>query len=389
MSAAEALWRAQELAPRPPAEWVPLAGLVGRRLAAPLAARLDLPSGDCSAMDGWALQAGAASRPLRVVGESAAGRPFAPGLAPGEACRISTGAPLPDGADAVVRREDGHEEGGRLVVAVRPRPWTHVRRRGEDLRRGQPVLGAGAAVAAHEVAVVAATGHGGASCRRRPRVAFLTTGDELVPPGGAVAPDAVIESNLVGLVAQAEAAGAIVCASAHAPDDRTATLVTLRALLGAAPEAAPDVLVTVGGLSVGMHDHVGPALEALGARWALRGVAMRPGHPVGLAVRGATVVLALPGNPAAAAVCFHLLGRALLGVREDWSHSAPLLAPVPRRERVTVFVRCTEEADGLVPLERQGSAQLSSLAGARVLAWIEPGTGVAPTGSPVLVSRMP
>ena len=149
------------------------------------------------------------------------------------------------------------------------------------------------------------------------------------------------------------------------------------------------MLVTVGGLSVGMHDHVGPALEALGARWALRGVAMRPGHPVGLAVRGATVVLALPGNPAAAAVCFHLLGRALLGVREDWSHSAPLLAPVPRRERVTVFVRCTEEADGLVPLERQGSAQLSSLAGARVLAWIEPGTGVAPTGSPVLVSRMP
>jgi molybdopterin molybdotransferase len=387
--AAEALRRAQELAPRPHAEWVPLAGLAGRRLAAPLAARLDLPSGDCSAMDGWALRATDLFTPLRVVGESAAGRPFAPGLSPGDACRISTGALMPNGADAVVRREDGHEEGGRLVVAVRPRPWTHVRRRGEDLRRGEPVLGAGVVVTAHEVAVVAAAGHGGASCRRRARVAFLTTGDELVPPGGAVPPDAVIESNLVGLVAQAEAAGAIACASAHTPDNRTATLAALSTLLGEGSEAAPDILVTVGGLAVGAHDHVGQAIEALGARWALRGVAMRPGHPVGVAVRGSTVVLALPGNPAAAAVCFHLLGRALLGVREDWSHSAPLLAPVPRRDRVTVFVRCTEEADGLVPLERQGSAQLSSLAGARVLAWIEPGTGVAPAGGPVLASRMP
>jgi molybdopterin molybdotransferase len=389
VSAGEALRRAQELAPRARAEWVPLAGLAGRRLAAPLATRLDLPSGHCSAMDGWAVHAAGLFGPLRVVGESAAGRPFAPGLSSGEACRISTGALLPDGADAVVRHEDGHEEGGRLVVAVRPRPWAHVRRRGEDLRCGQMALDAGVAVAAHEVAVVAAAGHAGAFCRRRLRIALLTTGDELVTPGGMMPPNAVIESNLVGLVAQAEAAGAIVCASAHAPDDRTATLTTLSALLREGLEAVPDILVTVGGVSVGAHDHVGPALEALGARWALRGVAMRPGHPVGVAVRGSTVVLALPGNPAAAAVCFHLVGRALLGVREDWSHSAPLLAPVPRHERATVFVRCTEEAGGLVPLEHQGSAQLSSLAGARVLAWIEPGTGVAPPGHPVLASRMP
>ena len=112
------------------------------------------------------------------------------------------------------------------------------------------MLGAGVVVAAHEVAVVAAAGHGGASCRGRARVAFLTTGDELVPPGGAVSPDAVIESNLVGLVAQAEAAGAIACASAHAPDDRGATLTALSTLLGDGPEAAPDVVVTVGGLAV-------------------------------------------------------------------------------------------------------------------------------------------
>ena len=257
------------------------------------------------------------------------GRPFAPGLAPGEACRISTGALLPDGADAVVRREDGHEEGGRLVVAVRPRPWTHVRRRGEDLRRGQPVLGAGAAVAAHEVAVVAAAGHGGASCRRRARVAFLTTGDELVPPGGAVPPDAVIESNLVGLVAQAEAAGAIVCASAHAPDDRTATLATLSRPARTARRPPPTCSSRWAG-SPSARTTTSARRSRRSGR-AGRCAAWRCDRDIPSAwpCADATVVLALPGNPAAAAVCFHLLGRALLGVREDWSHSAPLRRPRP------------------------------------------------------------
>ncbi len=120
----------------------------------------------------------------------------------------------------------------------------------------------------------------------------------------------------------------------------------------------------MGGISVGAHDHVGPALQRLGARWELRGVAMRPGHPVGVAVCGPTVVLALPGNPAAAAVCFHLLGRPLLGAPEDWTCAAPLARPVARHPRTTTFLRCTEGPGGLTPLERQGPAQLSSLAGA-------------------------
>ena len=202
-----------------------------------------------------------------------------------------------------------------------------MRRRGEDLRRGEPVLGAGVAVAAHEVAVAAAAGHAGAACRRRARIAFLTTGDELVAPGGALPQSAAIESNLVGLVAQAEAAGAIVCASAHAPDDRIATLATLRTLLGAATGPPPTCSSRWAGspsARTTTSARRSRPSECAGCCAAWR---MRPGHPVGLAVRGATVFLALPGNPAAAAVCFHLLGRALLGVREDWSHSAPLLAP--------------------------------------------------------------
>lgn len=386
ITAAEALELARDLAPRPAPEWVPLSELAGRRLAAAVVAQRDVPSADTSAMDGWALRAAEAGRPLRVVGESSAGHVPERALAPGEACRISTGALLPAGADAVLRREDGRRAGDRRVVAMRPLwPGADVRPRGDDLRAGRELIPAESVLAAHEVQVVAAAGHVGAFCRRRPRVAFATTGDELVAPGGAPAPGRAVESNLVGLVAQAAAAGAVACASAHVPDRGPATVAALEDLL----ESAPDLLVTVGGISVGAHDHVGPSLEAIGARWALRGVAMRPGHPVGVAVRGPAVILALPGNPAAAAVAFHLLGRALLGVRDDWSLRARLAVSHPRHPRATTFVRCEEGPDGLVPLARQGSAQVSSLAGARVLAWVEGGAGVVPPGTRVPVSRMP
>jgi len=383
--AGDALRRAHALAPRPAAEWVPLERLRGRRLAAAVFARRDLPSADCSAMDGWALRAADAAGPLRVRGESAAGHAPLRAIAPGEACRISTGAVMPAGADAVLRREDGDEAGGFLVPATALRPGADVRPLGDDLTAGQEILAAGHPVAAHEVAVVAAAGHAGAFCRRAVRVAIATTGDELVAPGAPVPRGGVVDTNLIGLTAQAEAAGALVCASAHAPDDHDATLAAFSGLL----DESPDVLITVGGISVGAHDHVGPALERLGARWELRGVAMRPGHPVGVAVCGPTVVLAIPGNPAAAAVSFHLLGRPLLGAPDDWLRSLPLQRPVPRHERATTFLRCTEEAQYLVPLDRQGSAQLSSLARATALAWIEPGAGSVVAGSAIPVSRMP
>ncbi len=383
--AGEALSRARGLAPRTAPEWVALDDLAGRVLARPVVARRDLPAADSSAMDGWAVRASDGAGPRRVAGESAAGHAAACPLRPGEASRISTGALLPPGADAVLRREDGREVGGRLVADRALRPWADVRRRGDDLLQGAELLAAGTRVAAHEAAVVAAAGHAGAFCRRRPRVAFCTTGDELVAPGATPPRDGVVESNLAGLAAQARAAGAVPCASAHAADARRAATDALAGLL----EAGPDLLVTVGGISVGVHDHVGPALEELGARWELRGVAMRPGHPVGIAARAATVVLALPGNPAAAAVCFHLLGRALLGAGDDWERTAPLAAPVARHPRDATFLRCAWEGDTLRPLGRQGPAQLTSLAGARALAWIAPGEGELAPGDRPPVSAMP
>jgi len=336
-------------------------------------------------MDGWAVRAEDGRGALRVAGECPAGHAPAGGLGPGEAFRISTGALLPSGADAVVRREDGREIGDRLLVEVAVAAGAHVRPRGDDVTAGECLLATGTVVAAHEASVIAAAGHAGAHCLPRPRVAFATTGDELVAPGTEVPPACRIESNLAGLAAQAAAAGAVVGRHVHLPDEPAATREGLAALL----EDEPDVLVTVGGISVGRHDHVGEALERLEARWAFRGVAMRPGHPAGVAVRGPTVVVALPGNPAAASVAFHVLGRAVLGAREDWTRLARLAVPHRPHPRATAFVRCTEGPRGLTPLERQGPAQLASLAGARVLAWVGPGDDVLGAGEPLLVSPMP
>ncbi|MGD9696205.1 MAG: molybdopterin molybdotransferase MoeA [Thermoleophilia bacterium] len=366
-------------------EWVPLEHVHGRCLAAAVVARYDLPPAPSSAMDGWAVRSAGGRLALRITDESAAGHGPARSLHPGEACRISTGALIPDGADAVVRREDGREIGGRLVIDAGVTAGDHVRPRGDDLAEGERLLEAGTVVAAHELAVLAAAGHAAALCRVPPVASFLTTGDELVAPGSRVPHAHRTESNLAALGAQARAAGAVVGEHVHAGDDRRATVSALAALL----DGEPGLIVTVGGVSVGDHDHVAGALTRLGARWAFRGVAMRPGHPVGLAVCGSTVILALPGNPAAAVVAFHLLGRPLLGTRGDWSRRAALAAPCRRHPRATTFMRCSEAPEGLRPLARQGSAQLGSLAGARALAWIDPGEGTVDPGTLVPVSALP
>ncbi|MGD9572951.1 MAG: molybdopterin molybdotransferase MoeA [Thermoleophilia bacterium] len=385
LSAEDALAAARALAPDPGAEEVALEHLAGRRLAESVVALSDLPPAATSAMDGWAVQAAGAApgRLLRLVGESAAGHPATGGVGPGEACRISTGARLPAGADAVLRREDGHEAGGFLIPFLPVPPAADVRPAGDDLRAGEALLHPGTLLAPHEVAVVAAAGLTGASCRRRARVAVLTTGDELVPPGAPVPARSTIDVILPALTAQVAAAGGAVTASARARDEREDTTAAIAGLLA----GRPDLLVTAGGVSAGTRDHVAAALEDLGTRWEARGVAMRPGHPVRLGRAGATAVLALPGNPAAAVVCFHLLGRALLG-HEDWGARATLAEDVPRHPRATSFVRCAEGPEGLVPLGRQGSHQVTSLAGARVLAWIAPGDGAAPAGARVPASGM-
>ena len=226
-----ALELAREHAVRTEPEEVPVAAAAGRRLAAPVVARADLPGEDASAMDGYALRAADAPGVLPLEGESAAGAPLAAALAPGRAARISTGARLPEGADAVVRLEDASERDGRVRVPAAA-PGDHVRRRGEVIGRDDVLLPAGAWVGPHEVVALGSAGHASVSCHRRPRVALLATGAELIPLGAPPRPGAVWDSSRVGLAAQAAAAGGRPVAALTVGDDRAATRLRPRDAAG-------------------------------------------------------------------------------------------------------------------------------------------------------------
>lgn len=372
------------------AEEVSLEAAMGRYLAAPALARVPAPPHTCSAMDGYAVRAAdaAAGGPLRLVGESRAGAPFGGPLEPGEAIRISTGAELPEGADAVLPVEDAAEEGEAVRALSAPSPGAFVRRRGEDVHTGQALLRAGAVVAPHEVAVVAGAGHARLACVRAPRVAVLGSGDEVVPPGSELGPGQVFDANRPGVAAQAAAAGARVVALGLVPDDREATVRRLAGLLDGRDGEPPDLLVTSGGVSVGRHDHLRPALEACGVREVLYGVEIRPGHPLWLGRRGEQLVLGLPGNPVSAAVCFHAFGRPLLGRPDSWERRMPMAVRYATGTPRTELVRCVEEAGALRPLPRQGSHALTSLAGATHLAVVEAGRREVAAGERVRACRL-
>jgi len=379
----EALAEVRARALQPGVEEVALEALAGRVLAEDVRARVDHPAFTNSAMDGYALRAAdaAAGAQARLVGESRAGAPFEGALGPGEAVVISTGAQVPEGADAILRREDAEESDGRVSARVPPPPGTYVRRRGEDVGRGDVLLPAGSLVAPHEVAVVAAAGHPLVACVRRPRVAVLGSGDEVVEPGQELRPGQVYDANRPGVAAQARAAGAEVVASQLVPDERERTVAVLRELLDG--DDAPDLLVTIGGVSVGRHDHLRPGLEAAGVSEVLFGVEIRPGHPLWLGARGEQLVLGLPGNPVSAAVCFHAFGRPLLGRADSWERRLPLAVAHRRTTPRTELLRCRELEGTLQPLPRQGSHAVTSLAGATHLAVIPGDREELPAGEPV------
>ncbi|HSJ74363.1 MAG TPA: molybdopterin molybdotransferase MoeA [Miltoncostaeaceae bacterium] len=368
----EALAQVRALALHLAAETVALEELSGRVLAEDVLARGDHPAFTNSAMDGYALRAADADGGvLRVVGESRAGAPFAPALAAREAVRISTGAELPDGADAILRVEDAEEEGEWVRALAAPEAGASVRHRGEDVRAGQVLLFAGQVVGPHEVAVVAGAGHAHVACRRRARVAVLGSGDEVVPAGEELGPGQVYDANRPGVAAQAEAAGAEVVARAVVPDDLQTTIEAVGGILDGRDAPVPDLLVTTGGVSVGRHDHLRPALEACGVREVLYGVEIRPGHPLWLGRRGRQLVLGLPGNPVSAAVCFHAFGRPLLGRGDPWERRMPMAEGYVKGTPRTELVRCVEVEGALRPLPRQGSHAITSLAGATHLAAID------------------
>lgn len=377
-----ALQAARRLALPVMAEEVPLHELRGRVLAHHVTARAPLPAADSSAMDGWAVRADDMPGQVRVVGESRAGVPFRGAVGTGEATRISTGALVPDGADTVLRAEDGTEHAGMLRTGVAPERGRDIRFGAEDLRKGEPVLRAGTLVTGVRVGAVAAAGHAVAMCRVPPTVAVVTTGSELVDPGGPVGHGTVFDSNRHGLRAQLEEAGGRVVSHVTVEDDAA----RVQAALAHAVDAA-EMVVVAGGLSVGRHDHVRAGLHALGLVPAFSRMAMRPGRPTTLGTIGPCRVLAVPGNPAAAAVGVHLLGRALLGTEVPWQ-PMPLGAPMESAARLDEIMRCRVIDGRVQPLPKQGSGSISSLAGADVLAWLPWGRRHFAAGDPVQVSRL-
>lgn len=395
-----------------PAEEVDLNDADGRVVAESITSRLTLPPWDNSAMDGFAVRATDVSTAspdapvtLPVVGEAAAGRVATAAVQPGTTMRILTGAPLPAGADAVVRVEDTNAVMGAselpAEVAIRQSvdPGAHIRRQGGDLREGQPLLETGTQLTATALALAAAAGYGRLRVHRRPRLAVLATGDELVPPGVVLGPGQIPDSNSVGLAALARATGAETRSLGISRDTLDDVLGQLRDGL-----AWADVIVASGGVSVGAHDVVKDAFAAIG-RVELWRVAVQPGKPLAFGRASATgrdgdvLLFGLPGNPVSSQVTFELFVRPVLrrlSGHQDLFGRQVVRARLDRAvskspgRRAFLRVRLTEEAGGWRASLAGGqeSHMLSALAAADGLAIVPEEHDSLPAGADVDVIRI-
>ena len=366
-----------------PAETLPLTAARGRVLAVDLLAKLTQPPFDASAMDGYAIRWADRAGPWDVIGESAAGHGFAGRVGPGEAARIFTGAPLPAGADTIVVQEDISRSAGIATLSGDgpPRTGAHIRQAGQDFATGAALAAAGDRLTPARLGLIAAAGHGNVSVVRRPRVTLITTGDELVPPGTLPGPHQIVSSNSVMLGALFESAGALVSDPGIIPDRRGALADALLAADG-------DLIITIGGASVGDHDLVVPVLRDLGAEIDFWKIAMRPGKPMLAGTLGGRRVIGLPGNPVSAyvgALLFVLPLLARLGGHTDALIVAqlPLAAPLPANGLRRDHLRARRTAAGVTAFTTQDSALLSRLAAADCLIIREPGAAAATPGEMV------
>ena len=354
-----------------PEEIVPVADAVGRVLARAVVAAHDQPPFAASAMDGWAIRHADAGGPLAVVGEAAAGHPFARALGGGEAVRIGTGAMVPEGADHVLIQEEAERDGDRVrATAAQERPG-NIRRAGRDFAAGQEVLAAAVAVEPRHVGLIAAAGVDRVPVRRRPRVAVLTSGDELRDPGAPLDLAQIVDSASRGLPALIDGWGGAGEWRGRAPDAMGPCVALWRGLTDC------DLVVTVGGASVGDRDLLRQSLVEAGGRVDWSGVAIRPGKPSWGGATGDTPVLGLPGNPAAALVTARLLLRpALTRMLGQGSADPPLsgrlAAPMPANgwreahERARSWIDA-EGAARLEPIADGDSSRLSPFATADAL----------------------
>lgn len=369
----EALNRILGRVPEVVGESVGLGDAAGRVLAAPVIATHDQPPFNASAMDGYAMRAADVAEGvwLKVIGMSQAGAGFSGAVGAGEAVRIFTGAPVPEGADTVIMQEEA-ERNGDLVHFTAPARLGHsVRPRGYDFAVGRTVLERGMRLGPFQLAVAAAANAGVVSVAKRPKVALLATGDELVLPGAVLGPDQIVASNSVGLAASLAPFAESATDFGIARDSRE----ELDAVLERIFASEPDVVVTTGGASVGEHDLVQAALVDHGVTLDFWRINMRPGKPLMFGTRGKTLVFGLPGNPVSAMVTAEIfLKPALrhwLGLAEVEPLRLPLLGPTPpntaRRHFMRARIIVRNGVTGLLPISETDSGHTSSLAAADAL----------------------
>lgn len=363
ISVTEAQQRLFALAAPVAVERVPLSDAAGRWAAEPVAALRTQPELPLSAMDGYAIRFADLPGPWRMIGESAAGRPYAGAVGAGEATRIFTGAALPDGADTILVQEEARRDGETLTLDGEgpPHIGAHVRVAGLDFTTGETLIDAGARLAPARIALAAIAGHATLPVRRRIRIGIAATGDELRTPGEALATGQLPESNGAMLAAMLASLPVELVDLGILPD-------RIDALTTAFAAVDTDLLVTTGGASVGDHDLVRPALEAAGAAIDFWKVAMRPGKPVMAGRMRDTVVLGLPGNPVSAHV------TALLFVLPMVAHLSGATDPLPRRRNAILggplpsngpredYIRAAHRDGQVYPADRQDSSMLRILA---------------------------
>lgn len=380
-------------------ETVPLGTALNRILAEPLAARRTQPPFDVSAMDGYAVRAAdVASLPvhLTLVGSAPAGHAFEGRVGPNQTVRIFTGAPVPEGADAVLLQEDTVVEAdGRVRATEAVRLRQHIRAKGLDFIEGQVLLPAGTRLGMRQLSLAAALNHGDVPVRRRPCVAIIATGDELVPPGSALGPNQIVASNSFGIAALVETLGGTAIDLGIVPDDRG----KLADAIDRAAASGADILVTLGGASVGEHDFVREVLMERGMDLDFWKIAMRPGKPLMFGRLGPMRVLGLPGNPVSSLVCALLflkpLMQRLLGLPlADETELAELGTSVRANDRRQDYIRASlvDLPDGrhiATPLPRQDSSMLSTFAQALCLIVRPPFAEAEAEGAPCRILRLP
>jgi molybdopterin molybdotransferase len=366
------------------AETVPLEAAIGRVLAQAVSAQRDQPPFDSSAMDGWAVNGAGDS--FQIMGESAAGHGHGAPLEPGQAVRIFTGAPVPQGGDRIVIQEEARREGNRVIAARVPAAGTYIRPRGGDFRAGETLLEAGQRIDPWRLSLAAAAGRATLPVSRRPRVMLLSTGEEIVPAGASPGPDQIFDSATPALAALVGRWGGDAHRLAATGDD-------LDAIEAAVLGASGDLIVTVGGASVGDHDLVKPALARLGLELRVETVRLRPGRPTwfGLLSDGRRV-LGLPGNPASALVCAELFLKPLLLAMQGADPTLPLTsarlaAPLPANGPREHWARAvlTSNDGGLWvrPMTDQDSSLVSVFARAGALVRCPSGMAAAHAGEVV------